>query len=83
MLKAIEKQLGKGMHLAAANELEIEWARVIQEMMPSAERVRFTSSGTEATQLAMRLARARDGQDRRSCASRPTSTAGTTRCRSA
>src|SRR5688500_6050473 len=58
VLKAIGEQLGKGMHLAAANELEIEWARVISEMIPSAERVRFTSSGTEATQLAMRLARA-------------------------
>jgi len=62
VLKAIEKQLGKGMHLAAANELEIEWARVISEMIPSAERVRFTSSGTEATQLAMRLARAATGK---------------------
>jgi glutamate-1-semialdehyde 2,1-aminomutase len=62
VLKAIEKQLGKGMHLAAANELEIEWARCISEMIPSAERVRFTSSGTEATQLAMRLARAASGK---------------------
>jgi len=62
VLKAIEMQLAKGMHLAAANELEIEWARVIQSMMPSAERVRFTSSGTEATQLAMRLARASTGR---------------------
>ena len=35
---------------------------LIQEMVPSVERVRFTSSGTEATQLAMRLARAHDGQ---------------------
>src|SRR6185503_12932933 len=64
VLKAIQVQLGKGMHLAAAHELEVEWARLIQEMVPSAERVRFTSSGTEATQLAMRLARAASGKSR-------------------
>jgi glutamate-1-semialdehyde 2,1-aminomutase len=64
VLEAIQAQLGKGMHLAAANELELEWARRIQEMVPSAERVRFTSSGTEATMLAIRLARATTGRPR-------------------
>jgi glutamate-1-semialdehyde 2,1-aminomutase len=64
VLQAIQSQLGKGLHLAASNELEIEWARCIHEMVPSAERVRFTSSGTEATQLAMRLARASSGRAR-------------------
>jgi glutamate-1-semialdehyde 2,1-aminomutase len=64
VIRAIQAQLGKGLHLAASNELEIEWARCIQEMVPSAERVRFTSSGTEATQLAMRLARASTGRSR-------------------
>ena len=64
VLAAIQKQLGKGMHLAASHELEVEWAYLIQEMVPSAERVRFTSSGTEATQLAMRLARAATGRRR-------------------
>ncbi|HZN27450.1 MAG TPA: aminotransferase class III-fold pyridoxal phosphate-dependent enzyme [Burkholderiales bacterium] len=64
VLEAIERQLRKGMHLAAAHELEIEWARLIVEIVPSAERVRFTSSGTEATQLAMRIARAHTGKRR-------------------
>jgi glutamate-1-semialdehyde 2,1-aminomutase len=64
VIAAIEKQLGKGLHLAAANALEIEWASLIAELIPSAERVRFTSSGTEATQLAMRLARAASGRSR-------------------
>lgn len=64
VIAAIQAQLGKGMHLAAANELEIEWARRIQALVPSAERVRFTSSGTEATQLAIRLARAATGRTR-------------------
>src|SRR5258706_764533 len=62
VLAAIQKQLGKGMHLAASHELEVEWANMICDMVPSAERVRFTSSGTEATQLAMRLARAATGR---------------------
>ena len=64
VLKAIQRQLAKGMHLAASHELEIEWGMLIQELVPSAERVRFTSSGTEATQLAMRLARASTGRAR-------------------
>jgi glutamate-1-semialdehyde 2,1-aminomutase len=64
VLEAVQAQLGKGMHLAAAHELEVEWARLVQEMVPSVERVRFTSSGTEATQLAMRLARATTGKRR-------------------
>jgi glutamate-1-semialdehyde 2,1-aminomutase len=64
VMEAISAQLGKGLHLAASNELEVEWARCIHEMVPSAERVRFTSSGTEATQLAMRLARASTGRTR-------------------
>lgn len=64
VLQAMTKQLGKGLHLAAAHELEVEWAQLIQEMVPSAQRVRFTSSGTEATQLAIRLARAATGRSR-------------------
>jgi len=62
VLEAVRAQLGKGMHLAASHELEVEWARLIQAMVPSVEHVRFTSSGTEATQLAMRLARAYTGK---------------------
>src|SRR6476619_308705 len=45
VVEAIEQQARKGLHLAASNALEIDWARCIQEMVPSAERVRFTSSG--------------------------------------
>ena len=62
VLAAIQMQLGKGMHLAAANALEVQWARRITQMVPSAEKVRFTASGTEATQLAIRLARAATGR---------------------
>lgn len=44
--------------LGAEHELEILVAEQLQEMVPCAERVAFTSSGSEAVQLMMRLARA-------------------------
>ena len=62
VVAAAQAQLQKGWHFAAAHELEIEWARLVQQMVPSAERVRFTGSGNEATQLAIRLARAATGR---------------------
>ncbi len=62
VVAAAHAQLDKGMHFAAATELELEWAQLICRMVPSAERVRFTSSGTEATHLALRLARAASGK---------------------
>lgn len=55
-------QLQRGTHFAACSELEIKWSRLIQELIPSAERVRFTASGTEASHMAMRLARAATGR---------------------
>jgi glutamate-1-semialdehyde 2,1-aminomutase len=46
----------------AGHALEVRWAEIVQELIPSAERVRFVSSGTEATMLALRLARAHTGR---------------------
>ena len=62
VVEAVEAQVKKGMHFAAGHALQNEWAGLIRELMPSAERVRFTSSGTEATHLAIRLARASSGK---------------------
>jgi glutamate-1-semialdehyde 2,1-aminomutase len=42
----------------------VRWAEAIRRLMPSAERVRFTASGTEATLMAVRLARAFTGRRR-------------------
>src|SRR6478672_12496891 len=50
--------------LGASSELEAAWAERIVRLVPSAERVRFTSSGTEATLLALRVARGFTGRDR-------------------
>ena len=64
VMAVVNAQLKRGTHFATNHELEIRWAAKICEMIPSAERVRFHSSGTEATQMAVRLARAFTGKNR-------------------
>ena len=46
----------------AQHELEFELAELVQAVVPCAERVAFTSSGSEAVQIALRLARAATGR---------------------
>jgi glutamate-1-semialdehyde 2,1-aminomutase len=55
---AVQQALANGTHFGASHPLEVRWAEAIRRLMPAAERVRFTSSGTEATLMAVRLARA-------------------------
>ncbi|HVA48101.1 MAG TPA: aminotransferase class III-fold pyridoxal phosphate-dependent enzyme [Pirellulales bacterium] len=62
VVQAVAQQLQRGTHFGACHQPELEWGRWVQKLMPSAERVRFTSSGTEATMMAMRLARAFTGR---------------------
>ncbi len=59
---AAAAQLALGTHYGASHELEIAWAEQVVRLVPSAELVRFTSSGTEATLMALRLARAYTGK---------------------
>lgn len=54
---AIQRQAPEGTHFGAGHEGEIAWAEQIVRLVPSAEQVRFTASGTESTLLAMRIAR--------------------------
>jgi glutamate-1-semialdehyde 2,1-aminomutase len=61
---AVARQAAHSFHLGASHALEATWAESVTELVPSAERVRFTSSGTEASLLALRLARAATGRDR-------------------
>lgn len=58
VVAAVAEQVHRGTHYGACHELEVAWAEQIQRLIPSAETVRFTMSGTEATMLAMRDARA-------------------------
>jgi glutamate-1-semialdehyde 2,1-aminomutase len=64
VVEAVQRQVRNGTHFAGLHPLQIEWAMRIRDLVPSAERVRFTSSGTEATLLALRVARAFTGRQR-------------------
>ncbi|MFQ5881516.1 MAG: aspartate aminotransferase family protein [Candidatus Methylomirabilales bacterium] len=64
VVRVVKTQLDKGTHLGACHPVEVRWAELVHQMVPSAERVRFTGSGTEATQLALRLARAYTGKNK-------------------
>ena len=62
IVAAVCEQMHRGTHLGGNTELELRWAEAVQRLMPSVERVRFHSSGTEATLMALRLARAFTGR---------------------
>jgi len=64
VVAAVRDQTERGLHYGAVNERAIELGQRVQEYIPSAERVRFCSSGTEATMYAVRLARAATGGSR-------------------
>ncbi len=64
LVEAIERQARLGMTYGAQHELEFAVSEQIQRLVPCAERVAFTSSGSEALQLAFRLARAFTGRGR-------------------
>ena len=64
IVAAITETVGRGTHFGNDHPLHIEWAELVQKLVPSAERVRFVNSGTEATLLAIRLARAFTGRSR-------------------
>ena len=61
---AVAEQIQRGTHLGACTDEELRWAKAIMALMPSVEKVRFHSSGTEATLMAMRLARAYTGKNK-------------------
>lgn len=62
VIQAVQDQLGRGLLYGGQTELEFQAAKLICAMVPCAERVRFASSGSEAVQLALRLARATTGR---------------------
>ncbi|MSQ31281.1 MAG: aminotransferase class III-fold pyridoxal phosphate-dependent enzyme [Dehalococcoidia bacterium] len=64
VMSAIRGALERGTHFGSSHEFEVLWGQQVIDMVPCAERVRFTSSGTEATMMALRLARAYTGRER-------------------
>jgi glutamate-1-semialdehyde 2,1-aminomutase len=62
VVEALSRQLAKGTAYAAVSPLAVELAETIASRVESIERVRFTNSGSEATMLAVRAARAFTGR---------------------
>jgi len=64
VMEEVKRQIDKGTHYGTSHELEIALAEQVVKMVPNAEMVRFTNSGTEANMYATRLARTYTGRDR-------------------
>ena len=64
LLKALAAAAANGTSFGAPTELETRLAQRVAMLMPSMERIRFVSSGTEAAMSAIRVARAATGRDR-------------------
>jgi len=64
LLKALASTAARGTSFGAPTELETHLAQRVSTLMPSMERVRFVSSGTEAAMSAVRVARAATTRDK-------------------
>ena len=64
VVSAIREQIQKGTMFGTTTELEVEVAKKITSMVPGAEMVSFSNTGTEATMEAVRIARAFTGRDK-------------------
>ena len=64
VVQAVRETAEKGTSFGAPSPLEVELARVVCDLVPSLEMLRFVNSGTEATMSALRLARAFTGRDK-------------------
>ncbi len=62
LIDAVKSQIENGILFAGQTAIEAEAARLVCQMVPSAERMRFGSSGSEVAQAALRLARAATGR---------------------
>jgi glutamate-1-semialdehyde 2,1-aminomutase len=63
VIDAVVAATANGLALGASHPLEIELGEAVRAAVPSMERLRFTSSGTEAVMSALRVARAATGRD--------------------
>jgi glutamate-1-semialdehyde 2,1-aminomutase len=64
VMEAVARATHGFLHAGSSHEREVAWAERICGLVPSAERACFTSSGTEATMLAVQVARGYTGRDR-------------------
>ena len=64
VVAAVQEQVARGSAYAATNVDQIQLAELIRSRVPSIEQLRFTSSGTEGTLMAIRCARAATGRQK-------------------
>jgi glutamate-1-semialdehyde 2,1-aminomutase len=64
VVEAVREAVAHGTSLAIATPLEVELAQTISRLVPSMEVMRFVVTGTEATMMALRTARAFTGRSR-------------------
>ncbi len=62
VLKRVEEETSRGQLYAGQHELELQLAEKLQELIPCAELIRFSNSGSESVQAALRLARGYTGR---------------------
>jgi len=64
VIKAVQEKAEQGLSFGAPTEIETIMANKVCKLIPSIEKVRMVSSGTEATMSAIRLARGVTGRDK-------------------
>jgi len=64
VIEAACRQIALGSHFGFAHPLEVELAEMVTRLVPSAEMMRYTNSGTEANMYAIGLARGHTGRTR-------------------
>jgi len=64
VVKGVQETAALGMSFGAPCELEIDLAKLVIDMVPSIDVIRFVNSGSEATMSALRLARGFTGRDK-------------------
>lgn len=64
VLRSVSETAARGTSFGTPTELEVELARLVNAMVPGVEKIRFVSSGTEASMTAVRLARGYTGRDK-------------------
>lgn len=65
--EAIRRQLDDGITFSLVHPLEVEVAEMVREVVPNAESVRFSKTGADVTQAAVRVARAFTNRDNVLC----------------
>jgi glutamate-1-semialdehyde 2,1-aminomutase len=64
IVDAVQTQMVNGTHLSSGTRYEVDWAEAVVRLVPSVEKLRFVSSGTEALMMAFKMARVYSGKEK-------------------